>query len=215
MWRVTFVTFVTFVGRMWRSRTRKYFLNLWRFLSHPSRKTALIGPAGTNFMNGKKCDDSAGTETCFSLPVPDLSLISEAWSGKAIWVKTDPYTGQSVQDKQPKPMSKWSLEPLFWNPITKSRRTLPQSQSDVHQTTEKDVPLTLIFFVSALASDKFVCPSINTCFPGWEISQFSWICVLQRVAAWAEDDVPRNLCLLQICLVTSRVSNREEEDAIK
>ena len=27
-------------------------------------------------LNGKKCDDSAGTETCFSLPVSDLSLIS-------------------------------------------------------------------------------------------------------------------------------------------
>jgi len=42
------------------------------------------------FLNGKKCDDSAGTQTCFSLPVSDLSLISEAWSGKAIWAKTDP-----------------------------------------------------------------------------------------------------------------------------
>ena len=44
MWRVTFVTFL---GRMWRSCTRKYFCNLWRFLSHPSRKTAHFGPAGT------------------------------------------------------------------------------------------------------------------------------------------------------------------------
>jgi len=44
-----------------------------------------------NFLNGRKCDDSTGTETCFSLPVSGLSLISEAWSGKAIWAKTDPY----------------------------------------------------------------------------------------------------------------------------
>ena len=28
------------------------------------------------FLNGKKCDDSAGTETSFSLPVSDLSLLS-------------------------------------------------------------------------------------------------------------------------------------------
>jgi len=34
-WQTTWrVTFVTFLGRMWRSRTRKYFLNLRRFLSH-------------------------------------------------------------------------------------------------------------------------------------------------------------------------------------
>ena len=30
------------------------------------------------FLNGKKCDESAVTETCFSFPVSDLSLISEA-----------------------------------------------------------------------------------------------------------------------------------------
>ena len=42
------------------------FLNLWRFLSHPSRKTSHFGPAGTKKnLNGKKCDDSAGTETYF------------------------------------------------------------------------------------------------------------------------------------------------------
>ena len=41
------VTFVTFLGRMWRCRTRKYFLKLWRFLAHPPRKTSQFGPAGT------------------------------------------------------------------------------------------------------------------------------------------------------------------------
>ena len=51
IWRVTFVTFL---GRMWRSRTRKYFFNLWRFLSHPSRKTSHFGTAGTKlFWTGK------------------------------------------------------------------------------------------------------------------------------------------------------------------
>jgi len=49
------------------------------------------------FLNGKKCDDSARTETCFSLPVSDLSLISEVWSGKAIWAKTDPYAASLWQ----------------------------------------------------------------------------------------------------------------------
>jgi len=44
IWRVTFVTFL---GRMWRSRTQIFFCNLWRFLSHPSRKTSHFGPAGT------------------------------------------------------------------------------------------------------------------------------------------------------------------------
>ena len=45
MWRVTFVTFL---GRMWCSRTRKYIIfDLWRFLSHLSRKTSHFGPAGT------------------------------------------------------------------------------------------------------------------------------------------------------------------------
>ena len=43
------------------------------------------------FLNAKKCDDSAGTETYFSLTVSDLSLIAQAWSGKAISAKTDLY----------------------------------------------------------------------------------------------------------------------------
>ena len=81
------------------------------------------------------------------------------------------------------------------NPITKSRTQVLQSQSDVHQTTDKDVPLTLIFFVCALDSDKFVCLASkqgpNRGFPEWDrqqtISRFGWICVLQRVAASAAD----------------------------
>ena len=58
-----------------------FFFNLWRFLSHPSRSYK-------TFLNGKKCDDSAWTEKCISLPVSDFSHISEAWSGKAIWARS-------------------------------------------------------------------------------------------------------------------------------
>jgi len=36
------------------------------------------------------------------------------------------------------------MKSLFWNPITKSKTTALQSQSDVYQTTDKDVPLTPI-----------------------------------------------------------------------
>jgi len=50
------------------------------------------------FLNGKKCDDSAWTEKCISLPVSDFTHISEAWSGKAIWARTDPYTKQKFRD---------------------------------------------------------------------------------------------------------------------
>jgi len=48
------------------------------------------------FLNGKKSflrrnvTIRLGLKHVFSLPVSDLSLVSEAWSGKAIWVKTDP-----------------------------------------------------------------------------------------------------------------------------
>ena len=44
----------------------------------------------------------------------------------------------------------------------KTRKTVLQSQSDVCQTTDKDVPLTPIFFVCALASNKFVCLASKT-----------------------------------------------------
>ena len=88
MWRVTFVIFL---GRMWRSRTRKYFFQLVTFFVTSFPENVTFWPRRyKTFLNGKECDDSAGTETCFLLPVSDLSLSSEAWSGKAIWAKTDP-----------------------------------------------------------------------------------------------------------------------------
>ena len=62
--------------------------------------------------------------------------------------------------------------------------TVLQSQRDVYQTTDKDVPLTLNFFVNALASDKFFCLASK--------QGFCWVRltlrVLQRVAASAEDN---------------------------
>ena len=102
--RVSDVTFVTFFGdkqcyashlsHFWEeSRTQKYLFQLVMFFvtSFP-RKGHIFAPPVQNFLNRKKCDDSAGTGTCFPLPVSDLSIISEAWSGKAIWAKTDPYS---------------------------------------------------------------------------------------------------------------------------
>jgi len=88
MWRVRFVTFL---GRMWRSRTRKYFFDLVTFFVTSFPKNVTFWPRrNKTFLNGKEYDDSAGTEKCFSLHVSDLSLNSEAWSGKAISAKTDP-----------------------------------------------------------------------------------------------------------------------------
>ena len=76
--RVSDVTFVTFFGdnkcdashlsHFWEecdALAHEIFFTFW-----PCRYKT--------FLNGKKCDDSAGTEVCFSLPVSDLSLISEA-----------------------------------------------------------------------------------------------------------------------------------------
>jgi len=44
----------------------------------PEKRHILAPPVPKKNLNGKKCDDSAGTETFFSLPVSGLSLISEA-----------------------------------------------------------------------------------------------------------------------------------------
>ena len=59
------------------------------------------------------------------------------------------------------------MKPLFWNLITKSRTQVLQSLCDVCQTTDKDVPLTPIFFVCALASNKFICLASK--------QKFSWL----------------------------------------
>ena len=85
------VPFGIFLGRMWRARTRKYIFELVTFLVTSFPKNVTFWPRRyKTFLNGKKCDDSAGTETHISPRISDVSLISEAWSGKAIWVKTDP-----------------------------------------------------------------------------------------------------------------------------
>ena len=65
MWRVTFVTFL---GRMWRSCIRIFF-NLWLFLLHPSRKTSLFGPAGTKlFETGRNVTIRLGLKHSYSFP---------------------------------------------------------------------------------------------------------------------------------------------------
>jgi len=88
---VSDVTFVTFFG------DRKCDVSLLPHFSKESDALALyffltgdvfyhffpeqrhfLAPLVQIFLNGKKYDDSAGTETCFPFPVSDLSLISEA-----------------------------------------------------------------------------------------------------------------------------------------
>jgi len=84
------VAFVTFLGRTWRSCTRKYYFQLLTFFVTSFPKNVTFWPRWyKKKLNGKKCDDSAGTETRFSLPISDVLHISDAWSGKAIWAKTD------------------------------------------------------------------------------------------------------------------------------
>ena len=83
------------------------------------------------------------------------------------------------------------MKPLFWNLITKSRTQVLQSQSDVCQTTDKDVPLTPIFLVCALASNKFVCVASK--------QGFSW------VRPTANDfSIRMNLCVAACCSVSWR-----------
>ena len=102
MWRVTFVTLL---GRMWRSRTRIFFFNLWRFLSHPSRKTSHFGPASTKlFWTGRNITIRLELTHTFLLTSQDLSLISEAWSGKATCLEVGLGISRSNADSQ-------------WNPV--------------------------------------------------------------------------------------------------
>jgi len=64
MWHVIFVTCL---GRMWRSRTRKYFFQSVTFFVTSFPKNITFWPRlYKKNLNGKKCDYSAATETCFS-----------------------------------------------------------------------------------------------------------------------------------------------------
>jgi len=102
---VSDVTFVTFFGdkkchashlsHFWEEcdalAHENIVFNLWRFLTHPSRNMSHFGPAGTKlFLNGKKCDDSAGTETCFPLPVSDLSRKTSTRTSMGSWTSMGP-----------------------------------------------------------------------------------------------------------------------------
>ena len=60
------------------SYTKIFFVICDVFCHILPQKCHILVPPVQIFLNGKKCDDSAGTETCFSLPVLDLSIISEA-----------------------------------------------------------------------------------------------------------------------------------------
>jgi len=77
------VTFVTFLGRMWRFRTRIFFVNLWRFLSHPSRKTSHFGPAGTKlFWTGKNVTIRLGLKHIFLFPSQICHLSRKREAGR-------------------------------------------------------------------------------------------------------------------------------------
>jgi len=60
-------------------------------------------------LNGKKCDDSAVTETCFSLPVSDMSLILEAWSRKAIWERKKSWQWHCTAEEEHGKQCHWQL----------------------------------------------------------------------------------------------------------
>ena len=86
------VTFVTFLEKnVTLSHTKICFVTCDVFCHILPQKRHILAPLVQKKLNGKKYDDSAGTETYFSLPVSDFVLISEAYSVKAIWAKTDPY----------------------------------------------------------------------------------------------------------------------------
>ena len=79
IWRVTFVTF----GRMWRSRTRNIFFNLWHFWSHPSRKTSHFCPAGTKlFWMGRNVTIRLGLQHVFLFPSQICHLSRKRKTGK-------------------------------------------------------------------------------------------------------------------------------------
>jgi len=67
--------------------------------------------------------------------------------------------------------------------------TVLQSQRDVYQTTDKDVPLTLNFFVNALASDKFFCLASK--------QGFCWVRLTLR-DFW----IQMNMCVAACCSVS-------------
>jgi len=60
------------------SHTKIFFLTCDVFCHILPEKRHILAPPVQNFLKRGKCDDSAGTETFLSLPVSDLSLISEA-----------------------------------------------------------------------------------------------------------------------------------------
>jgi len=89
---VSDVTFVTFSGD--KKCDASHLSHFWEecdALAHENifltcdvfnhilpEKRHILAPPVQNFLNGKKCDDSAGTQKFFSLPVSYLSRISEA-----------------------------------------------------------------------------------------------------------------------------------------
>jgi len=102
---VSDVTFVTFFGdknvtrylchisgkNVMLSRT-KIFVELVTFFVTSFPKNVTFWPRQYKFfLNGRNVTIRLGLKNVFFLPVSDLSLISEAWSRKAFWAKTDPY----------------------------------------------------------------------------------------------------------------------------
>ena len=77
------------------------------------------------FLNGKKCDDSAGTEKYFCLPVSDLSILGsvkrEREAGRPFGLR------QTLQKFSPPPPywhpNKWQRDPTFPKTKTSSTKT--------------------------------------------------------------------------------------------
>ena len=92
--------------------------------------------------------------------------------------------------------NKCQNEASFLKSITKSRTQVLQSQSDVCQTTDKDVPLTPMFFVCALTSDKIVCLASK--------QGFSWVRPTETVPTENDLSIGMNLCVAACCSVSCR-----------
>ena len=99
--RVNDVKFVTFfcdkkcdashLSHFWEecdALTHEFFVEFVTFFVTSFPNNSTFWPCYYNtFWTGKNV--TIRTETCFSLPVSELSLISEVWNRKAIWAQTD------------------------------------------------------------------------------------------------------------------------------
>jgi len=68
------------------------FLSLWRFLSHPSRKTSHFGPAGTKlFWTGRNMTIRLGLKHNFVFPSQICHLSRKREAGRPFWLRPTLY----------------------------------------------------------------------------------------------------------------------------